>query len=722
MGNKTSLMQLSRNDNTAFRDQGDALRDERKYAEAADAYEKYLSDSPEDFDIWVQRGNCLKDAGEFAAAKMCYESAVTLNPEDADVQLQLGHLMKRQGRKADAIRYYKKSNELDPQSGTAAIELSSLGVKSKPLASPFAAAELASSPATILDITDLLFYLDVHNRVTGIQRVQSCIVHELLNKINDATVIIAYCDQNEQVIYALSTSAVSQIINTVRSTESHPDDVRADLAKIYESKVKIVPRRDDVYIILGAFWIGSDYSGSLLAMRNSGVRIGVYIYDLIPMTHPQFVTEATRQGVLDKFADVMSLADFVLTISSYVADEVAAVMASELKRDLPVLPVTLAHELPESGSEEEEVDKEFVASLPKEFVLSVCTLEGRKNHLLLLNAWSALNRKYDGNIPSLLLVGKWGWRIEEFQNQMAVQRNVDGKIVVLGNLSDTELKYLYKNCLFTVFPSFVEGWGLPVGESLAYGRPCIASNTSSIPEVGGDLVRYINPYDPIAATEVIEHVLVDRSDLQQWTQRIASDFKIRTWEDVALDFMAKVKVATERLAKIPVRAAVDLQAGEIYKLTHGKVYGAVGAPWRDRAVKFVCASGWHPLEDWGCWAMRRNATLEFGTNLPAGAKARVLVSLRLPPPTNSGTLTLHDAKGNTASAYFLGGETKWIQMETEVTSAGHICIAIERLGAVEHLQANRELYFGVDSIGYHASNDLNARINLLENFLLFNKD
>ena len=60
-------------------------------------------------------------------------------------------------------------------------------------------------------------------------------------------------------------------------------------------------------------------------------------------------------------------------------------------------------------------------------------------------------------------------------------------------LTDADLKVLYEGCLFTLFPSFYEGWGLPVTESLAFGKPCIASNRSSIPEAGGKLARYIDP-------------------------------------------------------------------------------------------------------------------------------------------------------------------------------------------------------------------------------------
>ena len=62
-------------------------------------------------------------------------------------------------------------------------------------------------------------------------------------------------------------------------------------------------------------------------------------------------------------------------------------------------------------------------------------------------------------------------------------------------MTDVELALLYRKCLLTMFPSLAEGWGLPVGESLAYGKICIASRAGAIPEVGGELVDYVDPYD-----------------------------------------------------------------------------------------------------------------------------------------------------------------------------------------------------------------------------------
>lgn len=704
----------------ALRDEGNRLRDEGKFAEAAELYQKYLAAKPNDFSIWVQRGNCLKDTGSFDAARTAYEEAAKLSPDDADLYLQLGHLMKLQGNRGLALKHYRRAYELNPKLSGARNELRTMGVKLKESASPLEGPNFQRKSANILDISDLLIFLAVHSRVTGIQRVQSCIVQEILaSKAKDDEsgsddTIFCYCDQEQQVFYAVSSADVKTLIDTVSSSAVSRRDIDNALSDVYGNRVKILPRAGDIYCILGAFWIGHDYSGSLWQLKNRQVKIGVYIYDLIPLTHPQFVTEATRQAVVDKFGDVMSLVDFALTISEYVAKEVTYTLETALNRKIPVLAVPLAHALPENEEEAgEDVDDEFKESLPNEYVLCVCTLEGRKNHLILLNSWIALNQKHKGRIPTLVLVGKWGWRIEEFQALFNSSKSVDGKVLLLGNLSDRELKYLYQNCLFTVFPSFVEGWGLPVGESLAYGKPCIASNSSSIPEVGGDFCRYINPYDLVGTLDTIEKAIFDPKGLKEWTERVVRDFKVRTWSDVAQTFMRRMAQAASSVQNERVDAVV-LAPGRVYWLNRVAIYGVASTSWQNRAIKFVCSSGWRPFEDWGAWSSRRTADIAFGTKAPPRSKFRVLLQLRLPPPREADNLRCVNASGEATLVQFDNGNPKWVSIDAQSDDNGQVKITLERIGSIEQLDKDRPLFHGVSAVAYHQRDDISGRLDVLE--------
>lgn len=716
-------------DRASLRETGDRLRDEGHYPEAADAYGRYLKLRPDDFRIWVQYGNCLKDSGKLTTARFAYETATALDCEDADLHLQIGHLMKLQGRLAEAAKLYRKSYALDPISGVAARELAKLGAAPRASFSSLADIDLSSKQLKILDISDLLVFLNVHNRLTGIQRVQSNIAYELMldadhsgwmSSVNGHHIVFACCDQLNQIVYALSSAAVRGLLSVLRSVDPSQQEVRESLDHLDASKIPLSPKAGDIYFILGAYWIGHDYSGTLVEMKRKGVRIGVYIYDLIPLTHPQFLdTEATGQVIFEKFNDIMRLADFALAISDFVAKEARAVLKSELNREIPVIATPLSHEFPETDAHESEVDDDFAAALPREFVLSAGTLEGRKNHALLLNVWSTLNRKHRGDIPHLILVGKWGWRIDAFRTQLELQNHVDGKIIVMGNLSDLQLKTLYQRCLFTIFPSFVEGWGLPVGESLALGKPCIASQTSSIPEVGGDFCRYINPHDPLSAAEIIERAIVDREGLRSWTKRIVDDFKVRRWADVAADLLTKVDDAARSGGAEHIPASVTLEAGRLYQIGQSATDARDKASWGNRAVKYACAAGWWPIESWGAWSYSRNARIEFATNLVPGSRIRLMLNLRLPPPTDRDSLRLVDSVNNSKTAYFPGGAPKWVQMEAETDRHGVVTVTLERSGAVQHIEPNRKLYCGISSLAYYARDDLATRLDLMESILLF---
>lgn len=698
---------------------GDRFRDAGKKAEAAEAYGEHLALEPNDFEIWVQCGNCLKDTGQHAAALMAYERAVALRPDDADVYLQMGHANKLNGSRKKAIEAYNLALEKQPTLYAAANELQRLGARLPALRSPLDEIHAAGRPAIIVDVTDLLAYLSVHTRVTGIQRVQSSIIAELLRtsgfegQFAAGDHLLAFCDNNERAIYAISASRVTNLLECLSGHNPLESDIRTALSQVFDSKIKLSLKAGDCYIVLGAFWIVENYGRQLLSLKQQGVRLGVYIYDLIPLTHPQFVTDATRQGVISQFADVMLLVDFVLTISEYVAREVDVFVKAELGRELPIRAVPLAHEFPVPPADvDDQLGSAFLDQVPSQFALCVCTLEGRKNHLLLLNIWRSLSQKLGEHCPFLVLVGKWGWRIEEFQKELFESNYLDGKIVIFHDLSDIELGHLYSNCMFTLFPSFVEGWGLPVGESLAYGKPCIASNTSSIPEVGADFCRYINPYDALGALQIVERAVTDRADLAAWTKRIVTEFKVRTWADVTKDFFEKTQTL---VASLPATAepAVTLAAGKVYDLTTPRVRGQDN-DWRDRIVAFVLAENWYPIENFGAWSSKRMAKLSFCTTCNPGDKIRVLARLRLPPPTDVGLVTLQPTDGTKSRSVRLTGLPQWVAFEATVNEERCCNVQVQRVGQVVQLETVRELFVGIDAVAYHKSDDIASRLDVLE--------
>ena len=113
--------------------------------------------------------------------------------------------------------------------------------------------------------------------------------------------------------------------------------------------------------------------------------------------------------------------------------------------------------------------------------------------------------------------------------QIANTDNLYGKLMIVESPSDAELAALYDGCLFTLFPSFYEGWGLPVTESLGFGKPCVIANRTSLPEAGGNLVRSFDPDNLHDAYAVIRDVVEDPVGLARWEEQVRREFEPVPW-------------------------------------------------------------------------------------------------------------------------------------------------------------------------------------------------
>lgn len=171
------------------------------------------------------------------------------------------------------------------------------------------------------------------------------------------------------------------------------------------------------------------------------------------------------------------------------------------------------------------------------YIMTVSTLREYKNMIGLVRAFILFKELHKDSNLNLILVGK------DFKNnsvRMQIGELCSGRndVVFTGYVSDEELVYLYKNCLATGFVSFFEGFGLPVLESLYYGKTVICSNATSLPEVGGDAVEYCDPYDVESIEYAFERVVLDdnnRHKLEKLATIQASKFSYEKMAKETLD-------------------------------------------------------------------------------------------------------------------------------------------------------------------------------------------
>lgn len=189
---------------------------------------------------------------------------------------------------------------------------------------------------------------------------------------------------------------------------------------------------------------------------------------------------------------------------------------------------------------DDKLDLNF--ELPKKFIFSVGSIEPRKNLLGLLKAYDLLENNLKAEYK-LVLAGFKGWENKEIMT--LIEKNKEN-IHYLGFISDIELVKVYNLATCFVFPSFYEGFGLPVLEAIACGTPVICSNTSSLPEVGGDAVVYCNPYDLNDIKNKIEIVLNDDNLQKEMIKKGLERAKLFSWEKSAEEH---IKVFEEVLKK-----------------------------------------------------------------------------------------------------------------------------------------------------------------------------
>jgi glycosyltransferase involved in cell wall biosynthesis len=163
------------------------------------------------------------------------------------------------------------------------------------------------------------------------------------------------------------------------------------------------------------------------------------------------------------------------------------------------------------------------------FVLAVGTLEPRKNLPRLVAAYSTLDRELQARHP-LVVVGALGWRTGE---TLAALRGLGDRCTRLGYVSDATLAELYRRCAVFCYPSLGEGFGLPVLEAMAAGAAVLTSRISSLPEVGGDAVDYVDPHDVASIAGGLRALLEDGARRDELSRRGAARALEFSWSRFA---------------------------------------------------------------------------------------------------------------------------------------------------------------------------------------------
>jgi glycosyltransferase involved in cell wall biosynthesis len=280
---------------------------------------------------------------------------------------------------------------------------------------------------------------------------------------------------------------------------------------------------------------------------NSTLQRIVTSYDLIPHLHPEFC-DSVEPGHFNEFLRSIRPTDFVLAISHSTKNDLVNALNYVDHQRVFVTPLAASKGFslyPEYESANVGITPPTpILQLPSKYILSVATLEPRKNTKLLLEAFAKIHSSIPSTDVSLVLVGGKGW-VKDDLASYSKRLGVSDNVVFTGYLPDEVLPTVYSQALFFVYPSLYEGFGLPVLEAMQCGLPVITSNNSSLAEIATNAALLVDATSCDELTTAIETLLSD-SNLRDRLRRAGiSRASAYSWTSTAT---ATVKAYNKALA------------------------------------------------------------------------------------------------------------------------------------------------------------------------------
>lgn len=372
----------------------------------------------------------------------------------------------------------------------------------------------------------------ISHRLPTIVRLAT-VVRRILNRMPKrlGNVVFSYLSKRREAAHALINGLreFRRAFNVWR--KPLPDAVLAVEAVVSEEKAPILFSAGDVYVSLGLDWDQKSIPVIAELKEERKFKALFCCYDIIPVKFPHLCVGDVAAKFAQYFADLSWCADEFVSISECSKRDLLELLEGLGAPTPQTTVIKLGSHLPETN--DLQVTSQTKEAVGDRFILFVSTIERRKNHEVLYRAYTRLIEQGERDLPKLVFVGMPGWGVSDFLADLRFDYRVKDLVKILTNVSDADLSWLYKNAMFAVFPSLYEGWGLAVAESLSAGKFCLASNAGSIPEVGGKLVEYIDPWDVPRWAERLKYYFNNPAALRDAEARIIREYDSPTWEGAA---------------------------------------------------------------------------------------------------------------------------------------------------------------------------------------------
>lgn len=293
-----------------------------------------------------------------------------------------------------------------------------------------------------------------------------------------------------------------------------------------------------VFFDIDSAWNMPMYRGWLFPkLKAHGVTVVSHLYDLIPVTEPQYFHEQTMRQFLSWVTAVLQYADHIVCNAEATKAALYTLCDTLDMRAPDCTVVPLGADFAQKAADTDDEDTTLLEQLPQyRYLLMVGTIEPRKNHRLLLDAVPQLAKRG----IKVVFAGRIGWNMDAFAKEMAKHPEKDRSFFFAQGPTDATIQALYRNALAVVFPTKNEGFGLPIVEAYMNGTPVLASDIPVLREVGGSLADYFDNTSVDSLLAAVDSLTADEAAYRQKRVQIAA-YRPRTWDTAANEMTAALR-------------------------------------------------------------------------------------------------------------------------------------------------------------------------------------
>lgn len=391
-------------------------------------------------------------------------------------------------------------------------------------------------------------YVDISNFtkvnfLTGIQRVVREILLRMIKNDNYELCLVVW-NPLEKKYFIVNLDSFKNFINTNNRNNILITNIEWDFT--------VESSEESVFLDMDGVWNEDNKRNTLYSiLKSNNYRIFTLVYDVIPILYSQYCNQNTLYRFMDYLTGVLKYTDVILTNTENTKKDIKELMEKtniESKK-IEILPLGADFQT-NCIIKDQSIQKEALKAVSKgKYILTVGTIEPRKNHQYLLDYFD----KYcDKNEINIIIAGREGWNVSNFMQRLKTHPAYNKRIFFIEKANDTTIDYLYKNAFIFVFPSYYEGYGLPIIEALSHGIITAVSDINVFKEIGKQYCDYISLNDLSSLNTVVKKYLNNEKCLIDRKKELAN-FNIPRWDETIKVFdqiIRKYKSKTLKLNNI----------------------------------------------------------------------------------------------------------------------------------------------------------------------------